>query len=69
MGRIILTAEPKAPPIARAEKPSPVAVDKNAWGAVNWTSATIRVKGPHCPRPASTLNPICALSMLGVITA
>ena len=46
------TADPKAPPIARAEKARPVAVDRYACGAVNWTSATIRVRGPLWPSPA-----------------
>ena len=48
------TAEPKAPPIARAEKASPVAVERYACGAVNWTSATMSVKGPLWPSPAAS---------------
>ena len=46
------TAEPKAPPIARAEKANPVAVERKACGAVNWTRATRRVRGPDWPMPA-----------------
>lgn len=46
------TAEPKAPPMARAEKARPVAVERKAWGAVNWTAATRRVRGPDWPMPA-----------------
>jgi hypothetical protein len=40
------TAEPKAPPRALAENASPVAVERYAWGDVNWTRATRRVRGP-----------------------
>lgn len=47
-----MIAEPKAPPIARAEKASPVAVERYAWGAVNWVRATRRVSGPDWPMPA-----------------
>jgi hypothetical protein len=45
------TAEPNAPPIARAENARPVAVDRYAWGAVNCMSATRRESGPDCPMP------------------
>jgi hypothetical protein len=54
------TADPKAPPMARAEKASPVAVDRNACGALNCTQATSSVSGPDWPMPAMMLNPICA---------
>lgn len=46
------TADPKAPPIARAEKARPVAVERYACGAVNCTRATISVRGPLWPSPA-----------------
>ena len=47
------TAEPKAPPIARAEKASPVAVERKACGEVNCTRATRSVRGPDWPMPAA----------------
>lgn len=40
------TADPNAPPKARAEKANPVAVLRYSCGAVNWTRATSSVKGP-----------------------
>ena len=43
------TADPNAPPIARPEYARPEAVDRNAWGAVNWIRGTIRVNGPAWP--------------------
>ena len=55
-----ITAEPKAPPMARAEKANPVAVDRNACGALNCTAATSNVNGPDWPIAAMMLNPICA---------
>lgn len=61
------TADPKAPPIALALKPRPVAVLRYACGAVNWMSATRRVRGPDCPIPARTFKPICAWFQVGVM--
>ncbi|RYP46261.1 hypothetical protein DL769_011406 [Monosporascus sp. CRB-8-3] len=59
------TADPKAPPTARAENARPVAVDRYACGAVNCAHATSSVRGPDCPIPASTLSPIWAASQEG----
>lgn len=53
-----MTADPKAPPIARAEKARPVAVERKAWGAENCTQATKRVNGPAVPIPVRTVNAI-----------
>ena len=50
------TAEPKAPPIARAEKARPVAVERKAWGAVNWTTATSSVTFRFCQTPAALVG-------------
>ena len=49
------TAEPKAPPIARAEKARPVAVERKVCGEVNCTRATRRVRGPDWPIPAAEI--------------
>ena len=49
------TAEPNAPPIARAENARPVAVDRYAWGAVNCMSATRSESGPDCPMPPNSM--------------
>jgi hypothetical protein len=51
-----MTAVPKAPPIARAEKARPVAVERNAWGAVNWMQATSKVSGPAQPIPVRAVK-------------
>lgn len=46
------TADPNAPPSALAENARPVAVERYACGAVNWTRATSKVRGPDWPIPA-----------------
>lgn len=43
---VLRTAEPNAPPSARAENATPVAVERKAWGDVNCTRAGKRVRGP-----------------------
>ncbi|KAF9634037.1 hypothetical protein BFW01_g4932 [Lasiodiplodia theobromae] len=63
------TAEPTAPPIARAENASPVAVDKNWCGALNCTAATSSVSGPACPTAHSTLRPYWASLQCGATHA
>ena len=50
----LTTADPKAPPMARAENARPVALARYAWGAVYWTRAMRRVRGPACPIPANS---------------
>jgi hypothetical protein len=63
------TAEPKAPPMARAEKASPVAVERKACGAVYWIAAGRRVSGPAWPMPPKTLMAIWPLSKEGLTQA
>ena len=64
-----MTAVPKAPPIARAEKARPVAVERNAWGAVNWTHATSSVRGPAQPIPVSAVKMIWLVPQPGLMKA
>lgn len=64
-----MTAVPNAPPIARAENARPVAVERNACGAVNWTHATSRVSGPAQPMPVKAVKMIWAVPQLGRIKA
>jgi hypothetical protein len=64
-----MTAVPNAPPIARAEKARPVAVERKAWGAVNWTHATSRVSGPAQPMPVRAVKMIWGVPQLGWMKA
>ena len=64
-----MTAVPKAPPMARAEKARPVAVERKACGAVNWMHATSNVSGPAQPMPVNAVKIICSVPQLGRINA
>lgn len=50
----------------RVEKARPVAVERKVWGAVNWTRATRRVKGPDWSMPERMLKSIWAWFMVGL---
>ena len=64
-----MTAVPKEPPMARAEKARPVAVERKAWGAVYWIHATRRVKGPAQPMPVRAVKTIWRVPHVGFIKA
>jgi len=64
-----MTAVPKAPPMARAEKARPVAVERKAWGAVNWMHATRSVSGPAQPIPVKAVKMICSVAQPGRMNA
>ena len=64
-----MTAVPKAPPIALAEKARPVAVERKAWGAVNWMHATSSVSGPAQPIPVKAVKMICSVPQPGLMNA
>jgi len=64
-----MTAVPNAPPMARAEKARPVAVERKACGAVNWMHATRSVRGPAQPIPVRAVKMICSVAQLGRMKA
>lgn len=62
-----MTAVPNAPPMARAEKARPVAVERKACGAVNCTHSTSRVSGPA--QPIRAVKMACGVPQSGRINA